>query len=125
MADRNGAARDVQPIVRDTQPVAAVEHLHGEGLIQFPEADIVHGQAVAFQQARHRKDRTDAHLVRLAPRHRHPPKGAERRQAPTLRLFRVHDYARGSSVRQLGRVARRDVLPLLDHFAATEDRLQR
>ena len=53
----------------DAQPVAAINHLHGEGLVQFPQVDILHGQSVARQQPRHGEDRTDAHLVRLAAGH--------------------------------------------------------
>src|SRR3546814_2320526 len=66
MADGDGAAVDVQPVVRDAELVAAVEHLDGEGLVQLPQADVVDPQAVALEQLRYREDRADAHVFRLA-----------------------------------------------------------
>ena len=39
MADRNRSAVDVQLLRIDPQPVAAVDHLHGEGFVQFPQID--------------------------------------------------------------------------------------
>ena len=53
-------------LLRDAELVAAVEHLDGERLVELPQADVVHLQARALQQARHREDRADAHLVGLA-----------------------------------------------------------
>src|SRR5437868_3368731 len=35
MAERDGAAVDVEPVVRDADLVAAVEHLHGERFVQL------------------------------------------------------------------------------------------
>ena len=50
----------------DAEPVAAVDHLHGEGFVQFPQVDVVDLQSVAFEQLGHGKHRADAHFVRLA-----------------------------------------------------------
>src|ERR1019366_7352870 len=63
VADRDGAAVDVELVARDVEPVAAVDHLHCERLVQLPEADVVHLEAVALEELRDREDRTDAHLV--------------------------------------------------------------
>ncbi len=40
MADRDRAAIDVEPRRVDAEPVAAVDHLHREGLVQFPQVDV-------------------------------------------------------------------------------------
>src|SRR5947209_4100953 len=37
MADRDGAAIHVEPVVRDAEAVAAIDHLHGEGFVQLPK----------------------------------------------------------------------------------------
>src|SRR5262245_14454313 len=41
VADRDGAAVDVEPLHRDAEPVATVDHLHRERLVELPEADVV------------------------------------------------------------------------------------
>src|SRR5919197_356924 len=40
MADGDGAAVDVQALVRDVQAVAAVDHLHCERFVELPEVDV-------------------------------------------------------------------------------------
>ena len=40
MADGDRAAVDVEPIVGDAEPVAAVDHLHRERFVQLPEIDV-------------------------------------------------------------------------------------
>jgi hypothetical protein len=45
VAHGDGAAVDVEPVVGDAQLVAAVDDLHGEGLVQFPQAHIGHAEA--------------------------------------------------------------------------------
>src|SRR5882724_10467217 len=75
VADRDRAAIDIELVHRNAEAVAAIEHLAGERLVQFPQIDIVHFHAGALQQLRYREYRTDAHLVRLAARDR---KAAER-----------------------------------------------
>src|SRR5690606_37954281 len=84
MADGDRAAVDVQALIGNAELVAAVDHLHGEGLIQLPEADIVHLQAETLQQLRHGIDRADPHLVGLAAGDRHAAIDAERLQAALL-----------------------------------------
>src|SRR3954453_11410315 len=41
MADRDRAAVDVELLGIDAELVAAIDHLHREGLVQFPEIDVV------------------------------------------------------------------------------------
>ena len=41
MADRDRAAVDVQPVVGNAEPVAAVDHLHGERFVQLPQIDVL------------------------------------------------------------------------------------
>src|SRR5215831_8871468 len=65
VADRDGTAVHVQPLVGNPQPVAAVDYLTGKGLIQLPQIDIFHAQAVALEKFRNRKDWPDSHLVRF------------------------------------------------------------
>ena len=66
MADGDRAAIHIELVVRNAELVGAIEHLAGEGLVQLPQIDVVDLQAVAFEQARHREHRADAHFVRLA-----------------------------------------------------------
>ena len=42
MADGNRAAGYVEPVIGNAEPVAAIQYLHGESLIEFPDADIIH-----------------------------------------------------------------------------------
>src|SRR5665213_1416385 len=59
MADRDRSAIDVEPVVRDAEPVAAIEHLAGERLVQFPQINVVDLESVLLQQLGHREDRAD------------------------------------------------------------------
>src|SRR5450830_332171 len=61
MADGNRAAVDVEAVHRDAERVRAVQHLHGKGFVQFPQADVGHRQARFFQQLGHGVDGADAH----------------------------------------------------------------
>ena len=83
VADRDGAAVDVEQIVRDAEFVGAVEHLHRERLVQFPQADVLDLKAEAFEQLGHRIDRADAHFVGLGAGDRHSEVAAERLEAAT------------------------------------------
>ena len=50
MTDGDGPAIHIQLFRIYSQAVAAVDHLHCESLVQFPEADIIHLQAGALEQ---------------------------------------------------------------------------
>src|ERR1019366_212401 len=92
MTDRNRAAVDIDLLRIDAQFVAAIEHLHREGLVQFPEIDVVDLEAVALEQARHREYRPDAHLIRLAAGGDETAEDAERFQAALGSLLVAHDH---------------------------------
>src|SRR6476659_11094189 len=68
MTDGDRAAVDVVLLGIDAELVARIEALAGEGLVQFPDVDVVDLQPMTLQQLRHGVDRADAHLVRLATR---------------------------------------------------------
>src|SRR6185295_1269195 len=80
MADGNRAAVDVEPIVGDAEPIAAVDHLHREGLVQLPEIDVLDLRAGALEQLRHREHRADTHLAWFAAGDREAAEDAERCQ---------------------------------------------
>src|SRR5215203_187245 len=71
VADGDGAAVDVVLCRIDAEAVAAVERLHGERLVELPQADVVDGEPVLLEELRHREDRADAHLVGVAAGDRH------------------------------------------------------
>src|SRR5581483_615062 len=82
MAHGDRAAVHVEPLVRDAQAVAAVDHLHREGLVQLPQIDVFDLFAGLLEQLRHGEHGTDAHFVRLAAGHREAAKHAHRLQSP-------------------------------------------
>src|SRR2546422_5900658 len=102
------AAVDVQPLVRDAEPVAAVDHLHGERLVQFPQTNVFHFQPGAREQSRHGEHRADAHFVRLAAGYREAAENPKRSQVALFGELRVHDDAGGGAVGELARVSGRD-----------------
>ena len=81
MPNRDGAAIDIEDFHGDAQAVAAVDSLHGKSLVELPQVDVVHLQPFTLQQAWHGKDRANAHLIRLAARHRQTAVDAQRLQA--------------------------------------------
>ena len=93
VADRDGAAIDVEDVVVDAQPVAAVERLHGEGLVELPQVDVVDAQAVTLQQPGYGEGRADAHLVGLTASHGEAADGAQRLKPALLGEPGVHHHA--------------------------------
>src|SRR5439155_23456541 len=81
MPDRDRAAVDVEPLGIDAEPVAAVDHLDGERLVQLPEIDVLDLETVPPEELRHREDRADPHLVGLAARHGEAAEDRERLDA--------------------------------------------
>ena len=41
VTDRDRAAIDIEPVVGDAEPIAAVDHLHREGFVELPETDVL------------------------------------------------------------------------------------
>ena len=110
MADRDRAAVDVENVVRDAELVLAVEHLHREGLVELPQADVAHLEPEAIEQLRNREHRPDAHLVRLSAGDGHADIAAERFQPALLGERGIHDDAYRCTVGKLAGVARGDDL---------------
>src|SRR5438128_363996 len=108
VAEGDRAAVDVQPLVRDAEPVAAVDDLHREGFVQFPQTNVFHFQPGARKQSRHGEHRADAHFVGLAAGYREAAENPERSQVALFGELRVHDDAGGGGVGELARVSGRD-----------------
>src|SRR5690349_156836 len=49
MSDGDRATVDVESIVGNTQPIAAIKHLHGKGFVELPETDVLHREPCAFE----------------------------------------------------------------------------
>src|ERR1051326_495206 len=94
VADRDRAAVRVELLGVDAEPIAAVDHLRGERLVQLDDVDLVEAHAVDLQELRHREHRADAHLVRLARREDAAPEDAERPDAERLGALGGHDERR-------------------------------
>src|SRR6266850_2864790 len=86
VAQRDGAAVDVQALVWDADAVAAVDHLHGEGLVQLPEIDVGDLLPGLLEELRHGEYRSDPHLARVAARHREAAEYAQRFNRKSTRL---------------------------------------
>src|SRR5260370_25981239 len=117
MSDGDGSARDVQPLVRNAEPVSAVEDLTGERLVQLPEIDIVDLQSMYLEQLWYREDGTDPHFIGIAPRHRHAPIGAKRLQAAPAGFLCAHEHHGRGAIGELAAVAGRDRPAGLQHLA--------
>src|SRR3546814_10980896 len=57
------ATADIEPVIRNFQPILAVQNLHRERFIQIPQADIPDRDIEALHQLRHGKNRTTSHFV--------------------------------------------------------------
>src|SRR5439155_1529410 len=84
MTDRDRAAVRVELGRVEVEPVAAVDDLRGEGLVQLDDVDVVEPEARELQELRDREDRPDAHLVGLAASDDEAPEDAERPDAERL-----------------------------------------
>src|SRR5690554_5810152 len=124
MADGDGSAVHIQAVIGDTQVIAAIQHLAGEGLVDFPQADILDLEIEALQQPGDGVHRPDAHLLRLAPGHGNPAVDAQRLETTALGLLAAHQQAGGSAVGKLRGVTGGDVLALLDPFTVLPYRRQ-
>src|SRR5688572_8807820 len=100
MPDRDRAAVDIQPLIRNTEAVAAVEHLHGEGFVELPQIDVLDAQAGALEELRHGKHGTDSHLIGLATRNRETSEYSERLKAAFLGEPGAHDHTGAGAIRE-------------------------
>ena len=105
MTHRNRAAVDVERIRRNAQRVAAIQHLHRKGFVEFPQVNIADLQAQARQHFRHRDHRANAHLIGLTARHRKAQKTPQRLQPALLHQPLVHYHHRTRAVGELAGVS--------------------
>src|SRR4051812_3977011 len=66
MAERDGAAIDVESLVRDAHTVAAIDDLDREGFVQLPQVDVGDLFAGLLEELRHGEHRADSHFARVA-----------------------------------------------------------
>ena len=105
MANRDGAAVDVHLGVVDAEHVRTAQRHGRERLVELPQVNVFHTQAVALEKTRHRHRRPDTHLIGFTPADCEALEGAERREAAPHRLTLFHEHARGGAIRQLRRIA--------------------
>src|SRR5262249_48153243 len=101
----DGAAVDVQPVVRDSEAIPAIEHLYREGLIELPEPDVLHFDACALEQPRHGEYRSDSHFLRLTSGNGTAAEDPEWLNVAFLGELGVHDHAGAGAVGKLTRIA--------------------
>src|SRR5579875_3355092 len=101
MPDGNRAAVDVEALVRNAELVAAIDRLHGEGLVELPQADVVEREIVPSQKLGNREHGTDTHLAGFAPDDDHPAIKAQGLDVAPLGELRIHYDNRSGAVRQL------------------------
>src|SRR5262249_23344635 len=114
VADRDRAPVRVELLRVDAEPVAAVDDLGGEGLVQLDDVDVLELHAGVFEQLRHGEDRADSHLVGLAAGEHAAAEDPERPDAERLRALGGHDQRRRRTVGELRRVPRRHRAALLE-----------
>ena len=85
MAERDGAAVDVQPIRIDGQLAQAGEHLRGERFVQLDEIDLVERQPGELQRLADRRHRADAEALRLDAGGRERDEAGQRREPELAR----------------------------------------
>src|SRR5260370_710400 len=110
VADGNRSTIHVVFCRVDTEPVAAVEALTREGLVQLPQIDVVDPQSLALEQPRNREHRPDTHLIGLAPGSRPRNESTQRPKTSPLGLCRFHANHRSCSIGQLAGVAGSNIL---------------
>src|ERR1700759_4059633 len=108
MADGNCATVDIQPLIGNSQGVAAVEHLNRKRLVELPQANVLELYSGALEQPRNRKHRADPHLVGLAPRDGKSPENPQGLDIASFRELRVHDDTSAGAVGKLAGVAGTD-----------------
>ena len=108
MADRNRAAIDIELVHRNAQFVAAINHLHRKRFIELPQVNVADLQAESCQHLGNGVHRADAHLVRLAARHRKTEEATQGLQAFFLGQGFIHHHNRAAAVRELAGIAGRN-----------------
>ena len=105
MADGDGTAVDVEAIVGNAKLVAAVDHLHGKSLVQFPQADVLDFLAGPLQQLGDGEHRPDAHFIGFAPGDGETAEDTHRLQSLLRGHAVAHEDLHRSPVRKLAGIA--------------------
>ena len=74
VADRDGAAVDVQLVVVDAQLAHGCEHLRGEGLVELDQVDVLDPKSGTVERLARRGHRADAHVGGVDARRRRSPR---------------------------------------------------
>src|SRR6476661_3670389 len=101
MAYGDGPAVHVELVHGDAETVAAVDYLHRESFIEFPEIDVFDLQSVALEQFGHSEDWTDAHFVGFTAGDLEAAENHLVGDAPLVGTLTGHEQGGGSSVGQL------------------------
>src|SRR5688500_20065833 len=104
MAERDRAAVHVELLVRDADAIAAVEHLHGERLVQLPEIDVLHLLAGLLEELGHGEHRADTNLLRVAAGDGEAAKYSKGSKVPARSLLGRHHHARRGPIGELAGV---------------------
>ncbi len=106
MAERDGAAVDVEAIRIERDLLEAREHLGGERFVELHEIDLVERQARELERLANRRHRTDAEPLRLDAGRRERDEPPKRGETAFPRAFGRRDDDGGGPVACLRRVAR-------------------
>ena len=108
MAERDGAAVDVQFLQVDAELPDASQHLRGERLVDLDEIDLSHGETGSFKRFLRRRNRPDAHIVRVNSGGRRRDDASQWLEPELLRfLGRGHEQCSGA-VGERRRIPRSD-----------------
>ena len=69
MAHRDRATVHLEALLRNSQSVGAVQHLHGEGLVELPQVNVLCSKVIARQELGYGEHRPNSHLLWMATRH--------------------------------------------------------
>ncbi|EAZ58424.1 hypothetical protein PA2G_01665 [Pseudomonas aeruginosa 2192] len=98
MAQRTGAAVDVEALVGQVE-VAHCRHAdHGEGFVDLEQVDLAQRPAGTLHQALHRTDRRGGEQVRRVGERSMPTNRRQRREPASLGLGKAHQDQRGGAV---------------------------
>ena len=125
VAERDRAAVEVQHLVANAEFAHARQGLRGEGLVEFDDVDRADLDIGALQRLARRRDRADAHDVRLAAGHRHRGEARQRLKVVALGEFFRADEHRGGAVGQRRRGAGGDRALLVEGRLQPSQRLGR
>ena len=105
MAERDGAAVDVQPFRIDRQLLQAREHLRRERLVELDEVHLLDRQSGQLQHLLNRRDRSDAESFRLDAGRRKCRRSAPAARGRVVCARRGRDDDGGRAVARLRRIA--------------------